>query len=639
MKNIFSVFLFLVTTSVLYSINITENGIIFEYDSQNAQSVYLAGSMNDWDTSATPMQKEEDGVWRVLLDLDFGSYSYKFFVDGNWQLDQDNPDIEDDGYGGSNSIIIYSDEYNSNKKYLSSIGGVKSIFNPKIFFKGQYFSNNIFIKNNADRFSLDKPGHDLNFGIIVKFNSDFEAYTLLNVNNTKEEIEMWKTHFNYKRSMLKLNADFIDVVAFENMGLFSFDSPLNLIGDIGYNKYKFGYDYSGLYAETSTLFSNKFSSIVPIDVFGQVLISDKVGYSEDDVSAMRVKLSKSIYSTSKISLGTSRYQYTTTESDQFYQRHDSQAYDFKFEKDIRKTGWKKPMRFSISAEYSEYENSDNGTEKNIWMDGDNIYLGVSLKFPEALKIYGNYMHRSFRLNGKSSVDEINIGAFYKHNKFIWNLSLGYWKNNISDNLGWVDYYKYFEKSSGNGRWFQEHSDVMFHKYSLLGYDTGLMWESKMSYTFELMNRSLKTVLANRIAQHDLLITPKYIESILVFEYSISNKCILKSDIRVPYYNDSFLGIETSFTDNQDVFIDKYFEMAYRLSDGIWISMGYGVNPSSMDVQTDEFHYMGREEYLDNISQLPAHIESYYGGTGEKIRSAENALMDEKQISVQAVIKF
>ena len=133
MKNIFSVFLFLVTTSVLYSINITENGIIFEYDSQNAQSVYLAGSMNDWDTSATPMQKEEDGVWRVLLDLDFGSYSYKFFVDGNWQLDQDNPDIEDDGYGGSNSIIIYSDEYNSNKKYLSSIGGVKSIFNPKIF--------------------------------------------------------------------------------------------------------------------------------------------------------------------------------------------------------------------------------------------------------------------------------------------------------------------------------------------------------------------------------------------------------------------------------------------------------------------------------------------------------------------------
>ena len=213
MKNIFSVFLFLVTTSVLYSINITENGIIFEYDSQNAQSVYLAGSMNDWDTSATPMQKEEDGVWRVLLDLDFGSYSYKFFVDGNWQLDQDNPDIEDDGYGGSNSIIIYSDEYNSNKKYLSSIGGVKSIFNPKIFFKGQYFSNNIFIKNNADRFSLDKPGHDLNFGIIVKFNSDFEAYTLLNVNNTKEEIEMWKTHFNYKRSMLKLNADFIDVVA------------------------------------------------------------------------------------------------------------------------------------------------------------------------------------------------------------------------------------------------------------------------------------------------------------------------------------------------------------------------------------------------------------------------------------------
>ena len=126
MKNIFSVCLFLVTTSVLYSINITENGILFEHDAQNAQSVYLVGSMNDWDTSATPMQKEEDGVWRILLDLDFGIYSYKFFVDGNWQLDQGNSDIEDDGYGGSNSIIKYSEEYNSNKKYLSRLDGVKS---------------------------------------------------------------------------------------------------------------------------------------------------------------------------------------------------------------------------------------------------------------------------------------------------------------------------------------------------------------------------------------------------------------------------------------------------------------------------------------------------------------------------------
>ena len=146
------------------------------------------------------------------------------------------------------------------------------------------------------------------------------------------------------------------------------------------------------------------------------------------------------------------------------------------------------------------------------MDGENWYLGASLKFPQALKVYGNYILSSFILNGESSIDKINLGAFYEHNKFIWNIDLRYWKNNISDSLGWVDYYKYFEKSSGNGRWFQDQSDVIFHKYTLLGYDTGVMWESKMSYVFKLMNKSLKAVLANKVAQDDFFVSPKYIEN-------------------------------------------------------------------------------------------------------------------------------
>ena len=61
--------------------------------------------MNDWNTTATPMEKNEDGVWGILLKLDYGEYLYKFMVDGNWQVDQKNPNFEDDGYSGSNSVI------------------------------------------------------------------------------------------------------------------------------------------------------------------------------------------------------------------------------------------------------------------------------------------------------------------------------------------------------------------------------------------------------------------------------------------------------------------------------------------------------------------------------------------------------
>ena len=62
--------------------------------------------------------------------------------------------------------------------------GIKSSFNPKIYFKGRYFSDNVFKKNQTDRFMLGKPVHDLNFGINIKFSSDFEGYTILNVDET-----------------------------------------------------------------------------------------------------------------------------------------------------------------------------------------------------------------------------------------------------------------------------------------------------------------------------------------------------------------------------------------------------------------------------------------------------------------------
>lgn len=635
MKKTILVFSFILISSILYSIEITEDGVLFEYDDENAQSVFLVGSMNDWDTTETPMDKSEDGVWRILLKLDYGDYTYKFIVDGNWQLDQENPNFEDDGYGGSNSVIKYSSGFDANKYNTNNSDGVKSSFNPKIYFKGQYFSNNVFIKNETSRFMLDKPEHDLNFGIKVKFNSDLEGYTILNVNNNKEESEMWRTHFNYKRSYLSLKADYINITAFDNIGIISFDDPLHIVGDMGYNKYSFGYNHSGLYAETS----NKFSKLLPVDILGQVLFSDKAGYSEDDVSAMRVKLSSPIFDDDKLIVGASQYQYTTKLSEQFIQRHDNQEFDVTYQKDILRSGWKDAMRFSVSAEYSEYENSNTNSTKDIWMEGHNIYIGASIKFPAALNIYANYINSSLSMSDNSSIDKINVGATYHINNFKWSFNARHWKNNISDDLSWVDYYKYFEKTDGNGRWFQEYSEVPFQRYTLLGYETGILWESKLSYNFNLVNRPLKAVLVNKFAHHDLFVSPKFVESIVVFEYSVSDKWILKTDTRVPYYNDPFLGLKTNFSDDEDVFVDNYLEISYHLSDDVWISLGYGLNPFSMDTETDQFHYRGREEYLDSAGGLPSHLESYYGGLGEKIREAENSLMDEKRISIQAIIRF
>ena len=203
MKKIILIISMLLLMSISYSVEITKEGVLFSYQDKNAQSIFLVGSMNNWNTTETPMKKNENGIWEIVIQLDSGNHSYKFLVDGNWQFDQDNPNLEDDGYGGSNSLIEIDINGNLISNNTQTSDGIKSTFNPTLYFKGRYFSNNVFLKNETDRFMLDKPEHDLNFGISVKFNSDFEGYTILNVNNNAEKTEMWKTHFNLFRRRVK----------------------------------------------------------------------------------------------------------------------------------------------------------------------------------------------------------------------------------------------------------------------------------------------------------------------------------------------------------------------------------------------------------------------------------------------------
>ena len=39
-----------------------------------ATNVFLAGTFNNWDQQASPMQRTPDGVWQIALDLAPGQY-------------------------------------------------------------------------------------------------------------------------------------------------------------------------------------------------------------------------------------------------------------------------------------------------------------------------------------------------------------------------------------------------------------------------------------------------------------------------------------------------------------------------------------------------------------------------------------
>ncbi len=79
-----------------------------------AEMVYLAGSFNEWQPRATPMQPDaEKRVWTLTLQLPPGAHQYKFVVNGtDWMTDPHAPVI-DDGNGNLNSVVwVEPDGYN-----------------------------------------------------------------------------------------------------------------------------------------------------------------------------------------------------------------------------------------------------------------------------------------------------------------------------------------------------------------------------------------------------------------------------------------------------------------------------------------------------------------------------------------------
>lgn len=76
--------------------------VMFNVYSPESKSVAVAGEFNGW--KPTKMKKGNDGVWTVKITVVPGAYQYKFVFDGNWEVDQANPDRVPDGQGGENSV-------------------------------------------------------------------------------------------------------------------------------------------------------------------------------------------------------------------------------------------------------------------------------------------------------------------------------------------------------------------------------------------------------------------------------------------------------------------------------------------------------------------------------------------------------
>ena len=79
--------------------------IVFSYAAMPGRSVALAGVFNDWDPDSTMMVYcNEKSVYCCELYLPFGVYEYKLVVNGEWILDDSNPNFTSNDFGTLNSV-------------------------------------------------------------------------------------------------------------------------------------------------------------------------------------------------------------------------------------------------------------------------------------------------------------------------------------------------------------------------------------------------------------------------------------------------------------------------------------------------------------------------------------------------------
>ncbi len=77
----------------------------FRLDAPYATQVFVAGSFNDWSPVATPLMRDEAGVWAATVYLHPGEYEYRFVIDGMWSDDPANTTRRCNEFGTRNCIL------------------------------------------------------------------------------------------------------------------------------------------------------------------------------------------------------------------------------------------------------------------------------------------------------------------------------------------------------------------------------------------------------------------------------------------------------------------------------------------------------------------------------------------------------
>lgn len=79
--------------------------VSFQITLPEADSVYVVGDFNGWSGDATPLKKGRGGVWKTDVKVESGDYQFRYLVNRNeWVNDDEAPAVPNQ-FGSHNSVI------------------------------------------------------------------------------------------------------------------------------------------------------------------------------------------------------------------------------------------------------------------------------------------------------------------------------------------------------------------------------------------------------------------------------------------------------------------------------------------------------------------------------------------------------
>lgn len=223
----------MIAAPLLAAVERTEGGMKFTYYDPDASKVFLAGSMNGWSTTATPMVKDEGGYWSVVMSLSPGKYEYKFVVDGTWTTDSENPNSKPDPYGGVNSAL----EIDAKGDIVVS-GVIQRVSNTalseRVLILGRYLSwTNVEKDVEGDpRWRIQRPLQNVDFNFTVTLSEVAQGYTRLRIDSGKNFLRPNDLSAYLDEAHIRIAPGPFTVTGYYNEEMLWSDDPLHYVGDV-----------------------------------------------------------------------------------------------------------------------------------------------------------------------------------------------------------------------------------------------------------------------------------------------------------------------------------------------------------------------------------------------------------------------